>query len=542
MPGLWYTRLRGWARLSASRWAWTQEDGRMLTRWLSVVVAVWLGVGLAACAPAPDPTPAPPRPSATFTPPPPPSPTPRPTATATAWPTPLPTSTPSATPTEAASAATMDTPTPTATSLPPTATPTWTPTPTATWPTPTPLPTATPAPSAPNGRLVWAAKLCLDCHGARAEGGSGPRLADAGLSLDHLLGRVRQGAGEMPAFSPAEVSDGEAAEIHAWLGSLAAPTPTPLPTPAFPTEALLAMWGHVQEMAEQTAWACDLPERLAVDDEERLQVLREHLVAAQAAGQAAREQAALALQEVSGDRLAALIGETVAQVEAAGALVEQALAQEAWAEARAGAAEAVLRTPAALSLSTEAVRAAGLAGAVRVRVRDRSGAVLQGALVVVSGGRELLAAQTDAAGRATLHQVAAVPALTVRVYVPGMVSHELVVGLAPGAAADCSFTLPEPAVAGQAPTLADARAEVRETVVALSVSASDPQGLGNLVEVLAVSAELGVAYPLQAADGDRYAVEAPWSTKPAGAYTWRFLARDAQGHTSDFAAVRYAVP
>ncbi|MEM4725279.1 MAG: c-type cytochrome [Candidatus Hadarchaeum sp.] len=95
--------------------------------------------------------------------------------------------------------------------------------------TPTPVPTFTPAlpstpsplqPSAARGEQIWPTLECVDCHGPRAQGDFGPRLAGTNLSFEAVLARVREGKGEMPAFTPEEVSDEQIAHVYAWLRSL----------------------------------------------------------------------------------------------------------------------------------------------------------------------------------------------------------------------------------------------------------------------------------------------------------------------------------
>jgi mono/diheme cytochrome c family protein len=133
-------------------------------------------------------------------------PTPTPEATATLQPT--------HTPAPAVESATA--------TLVPTSTPVPTPTPA---PTATPLPTPTPTralPSVPDpatGAQIWQENPCINCHGAAAEGGIGPKLAGTGLSFDQVRLRVRSGAGAMPAFSVDQISDLALQHIYAWLRS-----------------------------------------------------------------------------------------------------------------------------------------------------------------------------------------------------------------------------------------------------------------------------------------------------------------------------------
>jgi cytochrome c550 len=70
------------------------------------------------------------------------------------------------------------------------------------------------------GAQAWAAAPCVQCHGANAEGGAGPKLAGTSRSFDQVKNTVRNGrGGEMPAFSASQVSDTDLANIYAWLKS-----------------------------------------------------------------------------------------------------------------------------------------------------------------------------------------------------------------------------------------------------------------------------------------------------------------------------------
>ncbi|MBI4302191.1 MAG: cytochrome c, partial [Chloroflexi bacterium] len=71
------------------------------------------------------------------------------------------------------------------------------------------------------GRTLFATKGCSVCHGANGEGGIGPRLAGHFHSSDLITSIVRNGSGAMPAFAPAQISDGDLAAIVAFVQSLA---------------------------------------------------------------------------------------------------------------------------------------------------------------------------------------------------------------------------------------------------------------------------------------------------------------------------------
>ncbi|MBT8467750.1 MAG: cytochrome c, partial [Deltaproteobacteria bacterium] len=62
--------------------------------------------------------------------------------------------------------------------------------------------TGEPAP-APTGSVVYES-ACASCHGNRAQGGAGPALA--GHTEEQIVRQVRAPVGEMPMFSPRDVS------------------------------------------------------------------------------------------------------------------------------------------------------------------------------------------------------------------------------------------------------------------------------------------------------------------------------------------------
>jgi mono/diheme cytochrome c family protein len=92
---------------------------------------------------------------------------------------------------------------------------------TAPQPTEAPTAAAAPAGDAAAGKLAWATKPCVGCHGPNAEGGIGPNLAGTALTLEQVQQTVRNGkAGTaMMAFSESQISDKELADIYAWFKS-----------------------------------------------------------------------------------------------------------------------------------------------------------------------------------------------------------------------------------------------------------------------------------------------------------------------------------
>jgi hypothetical protein len=396
------------------------------------------------------------------------------------------------------------------------------------------------------GRQVWQQKPCIGCHGAQAQGDIGPRLAGTGLSFDQVLLRVRTGKAPMPAFSEEQVSDLELQHIYAWLRSLAAPTPTPMAAPSYPTGALKAMWQHVNDMKVASDFAKDLPERLASDDAGRLGIVKQHATTAVQQGQAAIDQANRALNEIPDERVKATIRRTVDHVNVVIGHANEALNQNSFANAWPRAAEMVrISRLDAWPLATQAVRDAGLAGTVRVRVTDPAGAPIGGAFVTVLTAHTPVGVRADASGRATIVNVAAVPALQVKAYAAGRVYHEAHVNLSPGATADVSIALPGPSVGGQAPAVANAVIEPSSgpgnATVTLRVTAADPQGMPNLAEdqIFALNPDLGQAYVLRHVGGNQYQLVLALPNLRSGTHTWYFFAVDHQCNTSGILAVQY---
>ncbi|MCX6032056.1 MAG: c-type cytochrome [Chloroflexi bacterium] len=483
---------------------------------------ILFAVILAACTPAAMPTPAP-APTATMTP-------------ATAIPpsaTPIP---PTATPIPS-----------TATPIPPTATPA-PPMATSVPPTATASPTAA-KPDAALGEKLWAQAPCVRCHGPAAEGKRGPKLAGTGLTFDQVLLQVRRGGDPMPAFTADEISDQDLRHIYAWLRSLTPQAqPTPIARPSYPTAALLAMWQHVNDMKVKSDFAKDLPERQAADDAGRLTLLKQYAGEAIGEGQAALAQANQALNEIPAENVKAVIRQTIDATNAVIDQANQARGQGSFAAAWPKAAEMVrLSRLDAWPFATQAVRDAGLAGTVRVSVTDQAGRAIPGAFVTVLTAHTPVGVRTDSAGRATIPNVAAVPALQVKAYAAGLVYHEVHVNLAPGGAADAAIALPGPSAGGQTPAVANAAitpaSGAGNATVTLSVTATDPQGALNLAEdqVFALNPTLGLAYVLRNAGGDRYQLQVALPGLAQGAHTWYFFVVDHQCNTSNVLEVKYTV-
>lgn len=95
------------------------------------------------------------------------------------------------------------------------------------------------------GKKIWAeVKLCKNCHGLNGEGGlAGPRAGD-GKSLDAWIKQVRLPRANMPAYTDAQVSDQEVADMWEYMQTLSKPAsfaPAQFPLPAGATAGLSLM-------------------------------------------------------------------------------------------------------------------------------------------------------------------------------------------------------------------------------------------------------------------------------------------------------------
>ncbi|MEQ5842970.1 c-type cytochrome [Paraburkholderia acidicola] len=72
------------------------------------------------------------------------------------------------------------------------------------------------------GRALYVKKGCYECHGYAAQGAllTGPALGPSPVPLPAMIAYVRAPKGQMPPYSAKILSDGDAADIHAWLASV----------------------------------------------------------------------------------------------------------------------------------------------------------------------------------------------------------------------------------------------------------------------------------------------------------------------------------
>ena len=78
---------------------------------------------------------------------------------------------------------------------------------------------------AKKGQELYTSYGCYECHGRQGQGArtSGPRLGPGPISLPAFSRYVRQPRGQMPPYTSKVVSDGDVADIYAFLKSLPKP-------------------------------------------------------------------------------------------------------------------------------------------------------------------------------------------------------------------------------------------------------------------------------------------------------------------------------
>ncbi len=87
----------------------------------------------------------------------------------------------------------------------------------------------TPAGDPVNGKRVYLADGCFECHGRAGQGGQfnyqTPALAKTALPVESFVAFLRDAPNDMPSFSAEVLSDKDAADIHAFLQTLPGPRP-----------------------------------------------------------------------------------------------------------------------------------------------------------------------------------------------------------------------------------------------------------------------------------------------------------------------------
>jgi ubiquinol-cytochrome c reductase cytochrome c subunit len=82
------------------------------------------------------------------------------------------------------------------------------------------------AQSANDGRALFVANGCYQCHGFVGQGGgAAPRIAPTAYPYEAFAGLVRRPANEMPAYAPQALGDEALRAIYAYLRSIPEPPP-----------------------------------------------------------------------------------------------------------------------------------------------------------------------------------------------------------------------------------------------------------------------------------------------------------------------------
>ena len=97
--------------------------------------------------------------------------------------------------------------------------------------TPAPPQNATPKGNAENGKKLFVAIGCYQCHGYAAHGPGGdsllggPRIAPHPIAFPAFSKYLRQPKGQMPPYTQKIASDQDVADIYAWLLTIPDPPP-----------------------------------------------------------------------------------------------------------------------------------------------------------------------------------------------------------------------------------------------------------------------------------------------------------------------------
>ena len=81
---------------------------------------------------------------------------------------------------------------------------------------------AAPQGDSKHGEKLFMTVGCQECHGRVAQGSvfSGPRLAPGPVPFQAFVHQLRQPQSEMPPYEAAVLSDKDAADIYAFLGTI----------------------------------------------------------------------------------------------------------------------------------------------------------------------------------------------------------------------------------------------------------------------------------------------------------------------------------
>jgi mono/diheme cytochrome c family protein len=81
------------------------------------------------------------------------------------------------------------------------------------------------AQSADDGRALFVANGCYECHGFVGQGGAAPRIAPMVYPYEAFDRLVRRPANEMPAYAPQALGDDALRAIYGYLRSIPEPPP-----------------------------------------------------------------------------------------------------------------------------------------------------------------------------------------------------------------------------------------------------------------------------------------------------------------------------
>jgi ubiquinol-cytochrome c reductase cytochrome c subunit len=76
--------------------------------------------------------------------------------------------------------------------------------------------------NADSGKKLFMANGCFECHGTVGQGASqtgGARIGPPSISLEEMMTYVRHPSGQMPPYTSKVISDGNLADIYAYLKS-----------------------------------------------------------------------------------------------------------------------------------------------------------------------------------------------------------------------------------------------------------------------------------------------------------------------------------
>lgn len=77
--------------------------------------------------------------------------------------------------------------------------------------------------NADNGKRLFLRNGCYECHGTMGQGGTGSRLAPRPLAAAALTAYIRKPGPGMPPYPEKVMTDVEAADVRAYLASIAEP-------------------------------------------------------------------------------------------------------------------------------------------------------------------------------------------------------------------------------------------------------------------------------------------------------------------------------